>query len=97
MKNISTEALVKAMVNDVPVVDVRESFEYNEGHIPTAKNIPLSELELRYSEVAPETYIICRSGARSQRAVDFLATKGILTTNVLGGTQAWDGCLVKEE
>ena len=33
--------------------------------------------------------MICKSGARSMRAAEFLAANGIDATNVAGGTMAW--------
>ena len=75
------------------IVDVREDFEYNSGHVPNAKNIPLSQLEERYTEITDGTYLICQSGARSARACQYLSAKGIDTINISGGTIAWNGPL----
>lgn len=36
-------------------------------------------------------YLICRSGARSAQAGQFLAAKGFNVTNVLGGMLDWEG------
>jgi rhodanese-related sulfurtransferase len=33
--------------------------------------------------------VICKTGARSMRACEFLATQGIDAVNVAGGTLAW--------
>ena len=46
MKNI-TEILKK---EDVLVVDVRNSWEYEEGHVNNALNIPLNEIPARIEE-----------------------------------------------
>jgi rhodanese-related sulfurtransferase len=35
------------------------------------------------------TYVICRSGARSMRACEFVAAQGVEAVNVAGGTRAW--------
>ena len=40
------------------IVDVRSSQEYAEAHIPTARSIPLDELQLRYQELSPSAEII---------------------------------------
>lgn len=73
------------------VLDVREPEEYLAGHVPGAVNIPQAELALRLDELPEgELYVICRSGARSLRATQFLHTRGMLyAKNVRGGTEAW--------
>ena len=40
------------------IVDVRSAQEYAEAHIPTARSIPLDELQLRYQELSPSAEII---------------------------------------
>ena len=73
------------------VLDVRNPDEHAEARVPGVVLIPLPELESRVDEL-PDTgqvYVICRSGARSARAAELLATRGIAATTVAGGTQAW--------
>lgn len=88
--DISELELLTESENPV-IVDVREDFEYNSGHVPNAKNIPLSQLEERYAEITDGTYLICQSGARS--ASQYLSTKEIDTINISGGTISWNGPL----
>lgn len=74
------------------VVDVREPWEYKQGHVPGAKLIPLGQLAGRLSEIDSEkpVAVICASGSRSQSAAALLGQKGFKTVyNVLGGTAAW--------
>ncbi|PRY70617.1 rhodanese-related sulfurtransferase [Glaciihabitans tibetensis] len=75
----------------VTVIDVRETDEYELGHVPGAKLIPLGELAARTSEIPTSgpVYIVCHSGMRSARATEFLAADGIDAVNVVGGTAAW--------
>ncbi|MFD0679525.1 MULTISPECIES: rhodanese-like domain-containing protein [unclassified Paenibacillus] len=49
------------------ILDVRESQEWEEGHIPEATHIPLGELEERHMELnkEQEMVVVCRSGNRS--------------------------------
>ncbi|MGT2666881.1 rhodanese-like domain-containing protein [Streptococcus rifensis] len=77
------------------LIDVREVDEYQAGHVPGAKNLPLSELAERYTELDKNTpyHLICHSGGRSARACQFLAGQGYDVTNVDGGTIAWTGNL----
>lgn len=72
------------------VIDVRNPDEYVEGHVPGAVLIPLPELGDRWQEVPEgEVLVICKSGARSARAVEALNGVGRTTVNVAGGTMAW--------
>ena len=58
------------------VVDVREPYEWDAGHIDGARHIPLGELPNRLDEVPRDADIVvyCRSGGRSARALDVPAT-----------------------
>ncbi|KQR40960.1 rhodanese-like domain-containing protein [Deinococcus sp. Leaf326] len=74
------------------LVDVREQGEYDQIHAEGAVLLPLSEFEARYAELPKDRplVMICRSGARSARAGEFLLANGYGdVTNLAGGTQAW--------
>ena len=74
------------------LLDVREPWEYREGHVPGAQLIPLGELEQRVNEVPRDRPIlaICHSGQRSLAAAGYLQQLGYPSvTNVDGGTAAW--------
>lgn len=74
------------------LVDVREQNEFDEVHAEGAQLIPLSEFETRYAELPKdrELVMICRSGARSARAGEFLKAHGYgEVVNLAGGTMAW--------
>ncbi len=73
------------------VLDVRNPDEHEEARVPDVVLIPLPELEGRYTEIpdVDEVYVICRSGARSARAAEFLRANGLTAINVAGGTLAW--------
>lgn len=88
---IDVEELATRLAGGVAVVDVREHDEYVAGHVPGAALVPLSELTERVGEVpsGEPVLVICRSGARSMRACEFLATQGFDVANVAGGTLAW--------
>jgi rhodanese-related sulfurtransferase len=79
---------------DVLLVDVREDDEWAAGHADGAVHIPLGEVPVRLDELGDPTadhpvYVICRSGARSARAVAWLAEHDVPAINVGGGTQRW--------
>jgi len=75
----------------IALIDVRRRDEYEEFHVPGAVLIPLDELPDRLHELPPVSplYIICRTGARSGVAADFLAEQQIEAINIAGGTLAW--------
>lgn len=83
---------VTEVPDDAVVVDVREPDEWAAGHAPGAVHIPLGDLPARVDEL-PETDtslpVICRSGGRSGRAVQWLVQQGFDVVNVDGGMRAW--------
>lgn len=75
------------------LIDVREIHEFQAGHAPGAKNLPLSSLEQGYKELNPDHayHVICQGGVRSASACQFLRAQGLTVTNVEGGMNAWLG------
>ncbi|HVA08039.1 MAG TPA: MBL fold metallo-hydrolase [Acidimicrobiales bacterium] len=73
------------------VVDVREPDEFAAWSIPSAVNIPLSELERRASELPKdrELFTVCASGNRSASAAEMLAGAGRRVANLVGGMAGW--------
>lgn len=90
MKEISVSEL-KEIVGSVSLVDVREPDEYSVAHVPGALLMPLATVPVRMNELdkSQTQYLICKSGGRSARAGDFLASQGFDVVNVVGGTDAW--------
>jgi rhodanese-related sulfurtransferase len=89
------EALPEVPAASVPdgawLLDVREDDEWAAGHVPGARHIPLGQLSARTAEVSQDhpVFVICRSGARSGRAVQALTGAGWQAVNVAGGMQDW--------
>lgn len=79
------------------IVDVRQPEEYESGHIPGARLIPLPELETRSEELRQlsgrDIVVYCRSGGRSARAAQFAALELRLPRvhNLLGGFMGFQG------
>jgi len=74
------------------VVDVREPWEYHQGHVPGTLLIPLGQLPMRLGELDMDqpVAVICATGNRSQSASALLGQKGFKTVyNVVGGTTLW--------
>ncbi|HVN88804.1 MAG TPA: molybdopterin-synthase adenylyltransferase MoeB [Candidatus Binataceae bacterium] len=79
---------------DTVLIDVRESDEWRQGHIPQAIGIPRGFLELRVEEKVPDhkTPVIlqCASGTRSLLAARALRELGYDNIyNLTGGFNAW--------
>lgn len=91
MSEIDVAALSDELATGAMLIDVRGLDEWEQARVPGTSLIPLDELPSRWSEVPSDqvVYIICRSGARSAKACEFLETKGVDAVNVSGGTLAW--------
>jgi rhodanese-related sulfurtransferase len=88
---ISVDELAERLTSGSRVVDVREPAEFDEGHVPGAVHIPLATVPDNVERFRGEgpTFVICRSGARSLQACEFLTDRGVEVVNVAGGTLAW--------
>src|SRR5664280_1436564 len=74
------------------LVDVRASFEFANGHLPGAINVPLQHLDRRMGELEPkdkEIVVYCQSGGRSQVAFEQLKSAGFSKLYDLGPMSAW--------
>lgn len=73
------------------VIDVREPYEFESGHVPGALNIPMATVPVRLADIPTGSplMVICESGARSWQVCAFLDRHGIEATNVEGGTGMW--------
>ncbi len=80
------------------LLDVREPYEYSQGHIPGAFNIPLRSLEQAMADLQQDrTYVvICYSGSKARRAAAMLAEYGFIQVGVLlGGMDGWEGPITR--
>lgn len=76
----------------VAVLDVREPAEWEAGHLPESKNIPVGLLEERLAEVPRDRPVIvhCQGGARSAIAASLLHAHGMENVrNLTQGYQEW--------
>jgi adenylyltransferase/sulfurtransferase len=77
---------------DLLLVDVREPHELAISSLAGSMNIPLGELAARLVELdsAKEMILFCKSGSRSTRALELLASAGFKKIrNLRGGINAW--------
>jgi rhodanese-related sulfurtransferase len=77
---------------DALIVDVRESEEFEAGHIPAAINLPLSQMRQRYAELPKdrEIWLTCRVGQRAYYATRFLVQHGYRARNLSGGYTTYE-------
>lgn len=75
------------------LVDVREPYEFEDGHIPGAINLPLGELSELAKTRLPDKdaliYLYCRSGNRSAHGAAQLVALGYTQLYDLGGIISW--------
>ena len=74
------------------LIDVRESFEWELGYIEGSLLIPLGEVWQRAGEIDPdrEAILICEEGIRSSTAASLLLRQGFpAAANVPGGIGDW--------
>ena len=88
---ISVDELAPLLEAGARLVDVREPDEYSAARVPGGVLVPLGIVPDHVDAFRGEgpTYVICRSGARSMRACEFLVEQGVDAVNVAGGTLAW--------
>ena len=79
-------------MTDVTVIDVRGQTEWEAGHLPSVRNIPLGYLTDHLAELPMSVPLVvhCQSGARSAIAASVLRARGFTNViNMTGGFVAW--------
>jgi rhodanese-related sulfurtransferase len=90
--DVQTVASIKES-DDVYLIDVREQWEYDEGHIPGVTLIPMGQVSDRLDEIPTDKSVIvtCRTGNRSGQVTDYLRQVGFDNVhNMAGGIVAWE-------
>jgi rhodanese-related sulfurtransferase len=76
------------------VVDLRPAAEFANGHLPSARNLEVSELQAKIGQIAKNksnpVVLVCQTGQQSQRASRSVSEAGYAEVHVLeGGVDAW--------
>jgi rhodanese-related sulfurtransferase len=83
----------KARRGDVVVIDVRPPAEFESGHLPFARSLPLAELRQRLAELPADRDIVayCRGPfcMMSAEAVQLLREHGYRARKIADGTPEW--------
>ena len=93
LKQWHMDKLDDLLQNDsVILLDTRTVGEFNRGHIPGFRNIPVDDLRNRIAELEPgkSVYVICQSGLRSYIACRILAGFGFDAYNFSGGYRFYE-------
>ena len=94
VREIQPSQLAKRLAKGeaLEIIDVREPYEWEIGHIPGARLVPLSRIaeEIPRLDKRRETILYCKVGARSLRAAHQLADAGVTDVrNLAGGILRW--------
>jgi rhodanese-related sulfurtransferase len=75
------------------IVDVREQWEWDAGHIDGALHLPLNDVmagrDQEQLDAGRPIAVICRTGNRSELGALILQARGFEAHNVEGGMEAW--------
>lgn len=94
-ESLSAKQAYALLENDenITLLDVRTSEEFQEEHIEGALSIPLQVLNENLSTLQnvkdKKIIVYCHSGTRSVSASRLLAKNGFVPLNVEGGISAW--------
>lgn len=88
---ISPARAVELTADGAQIVDVRQDYEWEAGHIEGAAHIVLESLPSRAEELDRERPVIfaCRSGSRSSFATSAFREAGFEAYNLAGGLLEW--------
>ena len=96
VKRLSIPQYLRLASDENPqLIDISEAKEYNKGHIPSSKNVPLSGLDdalLKLKKFKNKPVVItCQTGSRSNRAASKLTRQEFSQVYILeGGLAAWE-------
>lgn len=88
--NISIDELFK--LDSPNIIDIRSVENYNNNHMPGARNIPYNKLLLepnKYLNKNEKYYIYCRYGKTSQGLCRILRNQGFDVYSITGGYESW--------
>lgn len=101
---ITVEELRKLPENSFMLIDIRDEYSFDYGHIDGAVNIPQETLYENPSALPEDKMLIicCKSGIISREAADILCGKGYKAYNLEGGYCEWlrmklDNIRIKED
>jgi hydroxyacylglutathione hydrolase len=94
-RDLTVDAVQKLIDEGYEVVDVREDWEYNKGHVPGARHLVLNFILANFAnpqalKFRDKTIFVCQVGERSAIASEMAVALGVKdVVNFRGGTKAW--------
>ncbi|MCH5067415.1 rhodanese-like domain-containing protein [Listeria monocytogenes] len=91
---VLTEEEFKKGYRKAQLIDVREPNEFDAGHILGARNIPVTQMKNRTTEIRQDlpVYLYCQTAQHSNRAAIMLYKRGYKQVYQLkGGYRKWTG------
>jgi hydroxyacylglutathione hydrolase len=91
-RDLKIDDIRKLIDDGHPVVDVREDWEWNKGHIPGARHVVLASILANPTaqKFDDGTIFVCQVGERSAVASEMAVALGVKdVVNFRGGTKAW--------
>jgi hydroxyacylglutathione hydrolase len=91
-RDLKIEDIRKLMDEGYEVVDVRENWEWDRGHIPGARHVVLASILANPTgqQFRDRSIFVCEVGERSAVASEMAAALGVNdVVNFRGGTKAW--------
>jgi len=83
---------LKKLIGKINIIDIRDSYIYNLGNIPTSRNIPINFLLMNkgdYLDKNKKYYIYCEKGFQSIKACNELSKSGYDVVNIEGGYNSY--------
>jgi rhodanese-related sulfurtransferase len=90
--DVTTEQAAEALADgSAEVIDVREQYEWDAGHIEGVRHIVLGSLQGAADSIDRDRHVIfqCKSGARSTMAAQAFRSAGYRAFNLDGGIDQW--------
>ena len=68
MKSVTVEELKNWVETkkELQLLDIRENYEFEDGHIENSKNIPMDDVAQNPALVKENSILICQSGRRAE-------------------------------
>jgi rhodanese-related sulfurtransferase len=89
--SVSVPEALELIAGGALLLDVREQDEWDAGHAPQARLLPMSQLNGRADELPRDQLIVCAChvGGRSAMVTQALDQAGWQVVNLVGGMRAW--------